>query len=161
MASNSALMYAGATAGIDAVTGLFGYFASQEAAKAAESRGRMIRLEAEADAQRYAEQARGFGAAQRLAYLKSGVQLTGSPLDVLDADLLTAQENLASIRAGGASRALDAQNQVEGARAAGRSALVSGITSGVGKFAWASYASGKTSDTAGANRKNTGQRTVY
>src|SRR3990167_8470934 len=73
-----------ASAGLDIIGGLFGYFASQEAAAIAESRGRMFRMEAEIDATRYAEQAQGFKATQKLTYLKAGVALTGSPLDILD-----------------------------------------------------------------------------
>jgi hypothetical protein len=88
----------------------------------------MLRDEAEADAQRYAEQARGFKARQKLAYLKSGVRLTGSPLDVMDRDILTAQETMSAIRARGAGAAADRRIQAQGARGAGRAALIGGFT---------------------------------
>ena len=145
---NAVGTYAAASAGLDILSGLFGYFVAQEAAGIAESRGRLLRLEAEADAQRYAEAARGFSAKQRLAYLKSGVYLSGSPLDVLDRDMLTAEENISAIRARGAAGQLDAEGQAAQERLSGRQALISGITGGVGKVAMASYLSGKTKESA-------------
>jgi len=152
--AGAALLFAGASSAMDLIGGLFGYLASKEAAGAAESRARMIRMEADADAQRYAEQARGFNAKQRLAYLKSGVELSGSPLDVLDDDMLTAEANIASIRASGAARALGAEGEAAQARIGGRNALIAGISGGMGKVAMAAYSSGKTEGVADTNRKS-------
>jgi hypothetical protein len=148
------MIFAGASAGLDMLSGLFGYLASEQAAALADSRGRMLRLEAEAEAQRYGEQARGLRAQTKLAYLKSGVALSGSPLDVLDADMLTAQENISAIQARGAADQLDAENQGAQALASGRNALLSGITGGIGKLAWANYKSDKTTDKSTQNRKD-------
>lgn len=151
--SGSPMLYAGASAGLDLLGGLFGYFASQEAAQIAESRGRMLLMEAEEDAQRYAEQARGVRAQTKLAFLKNGVALTGSPLDVLDHDARVAEENISAIRARGRAGALDADSQALQVRLAGRSALLSGLTSGAGKLAWGSYQSGKNKlDAAGIEK---------
>lgn len=158
--AGEAMMYAGASAGLDILSGLFGYFTAQEAAATAESRGRMIRLEAEADATRYKEQATAIHAQTKLAYLKSGVELSGSPLDVLDRDVLTAQENISAIRAKGAAGQMDAESQAAGAMATGRGALLSGVTGGFGKLAWASYQDKKSTTTSTTNRKDvpTGSR---
>ena len=142
------MLYAGASAGLDVLSGVFGYFASEEAARTAESRGRMIRMEAEADATRYAEQARQFGATQSLAYLKSGVTLEGSPLEVLAETVRVSNENISAIRARGAAGQLDAEGQASQARLSGRAGLIKGITSGAGKLAWASYADSKNKKTA-------------
>ena len=143
--SNSGAMgFAAASAGLDLLAGIFGYMAAGEIAGLNESRGRMIRMEAEAEAQQYAEQARSFKASQKLAYLKSGVRLEGSPLDVLDETARVAMENISAIRARGRAGETEAYGQASQARTAGNQALMSGITSGAGKLAWASYMDSKT-----------------
>lgn len=158
-----ALLFAGATAGLDVLSGLFGYLASEDAALTAESRGRMLRMEAEAEAERYGEQARGFKATQKLAFLKSGVALSGSPLDILDETTRVADENISAIRAGGAARELEQKNLASQARIGGRAALLAGITGGAAKLGMATYQSGKSDATAGSNRKDVGlgRRTGY
>ena len=152
--ASASSLYAGASAAMDLMSGLFGYFASEETAAIAESRGRMVRMEAEAEAQRYQEQAEHFRASQKLAFLKSGVTLSGSPLDVLDESARVEQENLSAIRARGAAGELDWNNQAGEARMTGRAALLSGITSGLGKAAWASYQSDKSTGLGQQDRKN-------
>ena len=134
-----ALLFGGASAGLDLLSGLFGFFTSRESAKIAESRGRMLRLEADADAQRYAESARTFKETQALAFLKSGVELTGSPLDILDETARVAAENISAIRAQGRARQSEQEELARETRERGRGALISGITGGFGKLAWASY----------------------
>jgi len=116
-----------AGAGLDLLGGLFGLLAGEEFAGAAESRGRMLQLEAETDAQRFSEQARSFKARQKLGFLKSGVQLTGSPLAILDETMRVTQENISAIRAGGRARALGAEFEAVGARQRGRAALIGGV----------------------------------
>ncbi len=150
-----AMAYAGASAGLDLLSGLFGYFASQEAAQVAESRGRMLRMEAEDEAVRYGEQARKFEARQRVAYLKSGVELSGSPLDVLAETVRTSQEDLSAIRARGRAAQAGQSEVARQTRAAGRNALLAGILGGAGKVAQASYQSGQNTKVAGQNRQNT------
>lgn len=154
MTGNQVLGLGAVSAGLDLMGGLFGYFAADQMAEAAASQGRMLRMEAEADAQRYAEQARGITAQQKLAFLKSGVQLTGSPLAVIDNDILTAQENINAIRARGAAQQEAANREATSARMSGRNALLQGITSGLGKLAWASYAKSSLDRTASENRKD-------
>lgn len=152
--ASAALLFAGADAAINLMSGLFGYLAAQEAAGIAQSRARMIRDEANADAQRYAEQARSFTATQKMAYVKSGVTLTGSPLDVIDHDILVAQENISAIQARGAAQALGAENEAAAARIGGRTALLSGISGAAraGMYAASDYAG--TASAATQNDKN-------
>src|SRR3972149_4864410 len=94
-----AAAFAGVSAGLEILSGGCGYLASEQAALIAESRGRLLRLEAEADVQRYSEQAQDFKARQKLKFLKSGVALSGSPLDILDETARVSQENISAIRA--------------------------------------------------------------
>ena len=129
--ADKSLLLAGTSSALDLMGGYFGYLASQEMAAVAESRGRMLRLEADTDAVRYAEQARSLRGSQALAYLKSGVKLEGSPLDVLDHDALIAQENISAIRAGGRARQLEQENTGAQARAAGRAAFLQAISGGM------------------------------
>lgn len=126
---NSFSMAAGGITAVGSImTGLMGYFAGQNMQDVYESRARMLRRESEAEATRYEEQAGHFKATQKLAFLKSGVQLSGSPLDILDETIRVGHENASAIRASGAARALDAQMGGEQAAMAGRNALVSGVT---------------------------------
>ena len=140
----SASSFAMGAAGIGAVgsilTGLFGYMAGQNAQEVYRSRARMIRAEAENEAERYTEQVGRTKATQKVAFLKAGVQLTGSPLDILDETIRVGRENASAIRAGGAARALDAEFGGEQASTAGRNALVSGITGAAKSAATGAYA---------------------
>ena len=138
--ASPALIFAGASAGLDALSGLFGYLASEDQAAVSESRGRMLRLEAETEAQRYGEQAETFRATQALSYLKSGVQLTGSPLDVLDETARRAAEDISAIRAQGLASQVEQENLGREARARGRMALVGGLLGGQGKVLSAGFA---------------------
>lgn len=156
MALPAALLFAGATSALDIMSGVFGHLAAKEAAGIAESRARMIRNEAEAEAQRYSEQARGLRAKTKLAYLKSGVDLSGSPLDILDADILTANENIAAIKARGRAGELDFNIQAGQVRNQGRAALIGGISSAFSRFGMAAYSASKTAGVGATNDKNVG-----
>lgn len=137
---SAALVIAGVSAGLEILGGLFGYLQSEQAAEQAQSRGRMLRDEADADAQRYAEQARVFKETQALSYLKSGVTLEGSPLDVLDETVRVTSENLSAIRARGAAQQFDMESQAENFRFRGRAGLIGGIAKGGIGLAKAGYA---------------------
>lgn len=136
--------YAIGAAGVSAtgnlVAGLFGFFAGENAQAIYESRARMIRDEAENDALLYREKVQRFKASQKVAYLKAGVQLSGSPLDVLDETIRVGRETESAIRATGAARALDARAGGQAAATAGRNALVSGVAGGVRTAAAGAYA---------------------
>lgn len=138
---NPAGILALSSAGLDIVGGAFGYLAGQQAQEAAESRARLILAEAEADAQRYAEEARKFKGRQSQAYTKSGVYITGSALDMLDETSRIAEENIATIRARGRQDALAVEAGGAAAANQGRSAFVSGVT-GAGKTVGQAYIGG-------------------
>lgn len=138
---NPAFLFAGASAALSLIDGLFGSLASKEAAGIASSRGRMLRDEAEADAARYAEQARGLRAQQAVNYRKSGVTLSGSPLAILDETIRVANENISAIRAGGQAKQLDYETMAGEFRNQGRSRLLSGLSSATDKIMWGAYGS--------------------
>lgn len=140
MASTSADLFA-FSAGLDAVAGVFGYLAAENARSVARSRADMIRAAAEANAQRYSEQAAAQNAQRKVMFLASGVTLAGSPIDVLDTQARVASENIASIRMGGEIDAFDEEQQGENAMVGGRNALLGGIAAGAGAAAKGAYAS--------------------
>lgn len=127
-----ALMMAGVQGGMSLLGGLMGFLGAEDTAAMAESRGRMIRAEADADAQRYAERAQAFKATQKVAFLKNGVTLSGSPLDVLARTARVAQENISAIRARGAAGQFDQEMQATQAGINGRNALIGGMASAIG-----------------------------
>jgi hypothetical protein len=144
----ASLLFAGASSALNIMGGLFGYLASQDQAAIGESRARMFRMEAEADAMRYAEQARGFKAQQKVNYLKSGVTLSGSPLDILDETARVASENLSAIRARGEAEAMGMENEAQAIRMKGRLGLLTSITGGATNFGLSIYQSQKTAASA-------------
>ncbi len=148
----SASTFAMGAAGVGAIgsilTGLFGYMAGENAQATYESRARMIRAEAENEAQRYTEQVNRFKATQKLSFLKSGVQLSGSPLAILDETIITGHENANAIRASGKARALDAQAGGEAAGMAGRNALVNGVTGAAKSITSGAYSAYANADAA-------------
>jgi len=132
-----------ASAGLDLIGGLFGFLAGGEIAGAAESRGRMVQFEAEADAQRYNEQAESFKARQKLAFIKSGVQLTGSPLEILAETARVTRENISAIRARGRAGAFDFEMEAVGARQRGRGALIGGVKGAASSLLMTEYFRGR------------------
>ena len=136
-----------ASAGLDVVSGVFGYLTSLNAASIARSRADMIRAESEANAQRYSERSQAEIAQQKAMYLSSGVTLAGSPIDTLDKNAQIAQQNIESIRMSGLAEAFDQKQQGENALTTGRNALLGGISAGAGvvtKGATLSLFAGKT-----------------
>lgn len=119
--------------------GLFDYAQSGPLSEIHNSRARMLQMEAEVDAQRYAEQARSFQAEQRMKYVKSGVTLEGSPLDVLNETIRNANETVSAIRARGRASAFDETAKASSIRQAGRAALLKGIIGGASSFGQAAY----------------------
>lgn len=79
--------------------------------------------EAELRARSEARQAIDFEKGQKLAFLKSGVALSGSPLLVLAETRTRGTQNVREILRGG-------ETQAKSFRASGRQALLSGFTSG-------------------------------
>ena len=76
---------------------------------------------------------------QKLAYLKSGVELEGSPLLVMESTRRTGESNIDQILSSGASQYATAMTEGQlaskKAKATGRSELIGGITKGVGQLA--------------------------
>lgn len=120
------------SAGLDLVSGVFGYLSSLNAQSIAQSRADMIRMNAQANAQRYAEKAQADIAQQKVMYLASGVTLKGSPLNVLDDNIRIMSENVASIQMSGAAEALDEEQQGSNAVSSGRNAIVGGVAGAAG-----------------------------
>lgn len=149
-----AFALAGASSGLNVLSGLFGFFSSQEDAEALESRSRLLSLEAEADVQRFAERAQAFQATQRLAFIKSGVKLEGSPLDILDESARIIAENLSAIRNRGRFEADDRRLEAEEVRARGRAGLLRGITESFTSLSLAAFESTKSTGIGRQNRKD-------
>ena len=120
------------SAGLDLISGVFGYLSSLNASSIASSRGQMIINEANANAQRYAEKAAADQAQQKAMFLASGVTLQGSPLDVLDTSARLAKENIDSIMMSGAAEALDQNQQGGNALTQGRNAIIGGVAAATG-----------------------------
>lgn len=130
----------GVSAGLDMISGVFGYLSSLNAQSIANSQADMIRTEAEANAQRYAEQAAQSQAKEKVMYLSSGVTLSGSPVDALATAARVSNENIAAIEMGGERDALSAETGGVNDVMKGRAALAGGFTAaakatGMGIFA--------------------------
>jgi len=124
-----------ASAGFSILGGVFDFLESKSAADIETSRGRMLRLEAEADATRFEEDARAFKAQQGVQFLKGGILLEGSPLAILDETALRTEEQLSAIRARGAAQEQASRTRATAIRNRGRSALISGLSAGIAKGA--------------------------
>lgn len=122
----------GVSAGLDLLSGVFGYLSAQNEASIAQSRADLVRIEAEANAQRYAEQAEQFRAHEKVMYLASGVKLSGSPVDALATTARIANENMQAILMAGESAAMNDTVSAENAESRGRASLVSGFDKAVG-----------------------------
>lgn len=123
------------SAGLDLVSGVFGYLSAQNAQSVANSRADMIRMNAQANAQRYAEKAAADIAQQKVMFLASGVTLQGSPIDVLDEHIRLASEDVQSIEMSGAAEALDEEQTGHNAMTTGRNALIGGVSAATGAIA--------------------------
>jgi hypothetical protein len=123
----SANILTGITAGMEVYQGIAAQHAADGQAQSMRDQIALVRAESEADIARYAEQAKDFGAKQRLAYLKSGVQLSGSPLDILDETVRVSSENISAMRAKTEAEASGIRARAAGIEAQGRAALIAGV----------------------------------
>jgi hypothetical protein len=119
------------SAGLDLLSGVFGFLSSLNAASEAKSQASLIMTEAEANAQRYSEQAAQSEAQQKVMYLASGVTLAGSPVDALATSARIANENIAAILMGGEQEASNQNMAGVNASNQGRNALIGGIDQAV------------------------------
>lgn len=120
------------SAGLDLMSGVFGFLAAQQNASIARSRADLVRIEAEANAQRYAEQAAQFEAHEKVMYLASGVKLAGSPVAALATTARVANENIAAIRMQGEADATAIETGAVNDENKGRAALVGGFGAAAG-----------------------------
>jgi hypothetical protein len=90
---------AAVSAGADIMSGVFAMSAADAQRSSLRSQAALLRAESEADIARYAEETQGFKAEQSVRYLKSGVTLEGSPLEILDETTRVASENISAMRA--------------------------------------------------------------
>lgn len=129
--------------GVSSVAG--GISASQEAKRQAslaefqaQQKGQEEARLAQAKANEVARTAEETRKAQKMAYLKSGVTLEGSPLLTMEGTRVQGQQNVEEImRAGGAAvGASTAEGRIQAAnlRSAGRQAFVSGLSGGAQMF---------------------------
>jgi hypothetical protein len=121
-----------ATAGLDLVSGVFGYLAAQDASSIANSRADMIRTEALANADRYSQRAAQMEAHEKVMYLASGIKLAGSPVDALATQANITSQNINAILMQGDEQAIDEQIQGVNDQLKGRDALLKGFDSGLG-----------------------------
>ena len=113
--------------GADILSGIFGMSAADAYASSLRSRADLLKLENEADIARYAEETRGFKAEQAVRFLKSGVALEGSPLEILDETTRVASENIAAMRSKGEAEARALRAQGREAKSAARVSFIRGI----------------------------------
>jgi hypothetical protein len=111
-------------------------------AQVAEANAQAARQSAAFEEERTRERARRLQGSQRAAYAKAGVQMVGSPLEVLDETAIEAELDAQAIRYGGAVRAGQELSQAEIDRRRGREARGGGyvsagatILTGVSQFA--------------------------
>lgn len=100
-----------------------------------EQQGRLQAEEAQAEAQRVADERRKFRKQQKLAFLKNGIVLAGSPLLVLETTRRESQAEVNAIaRRGSAQAKLSFANAAQ-TRTAGRNALLGGFFNAAGTVA--------------------------
>lgn len=136
-----------------------GYAASKAAKKEANmlnDQAATAEEQAQLEARRRAEDVRKFEKRQKLAFLKNGVTLEGSPLLVLEETLRLGQEEVDSIIRAGASQGRLLREKAGITKRQGRAAMIGGIgnaaTSVIGTYAIGSQAGlwGKAGKGAGA-----------
>jgi hypothetical protein len=117
----------GAAGGADILSGIFGINAADAYASTLRSRADLLRVENEADIARYAEETRGFRTEQAMKYMKSGVTLEGSPLEILDETTRVASENISAMRSRGAAEERALRQKGAEAKSAARVSFIKGI----------------------------------
>ena len=105
-----------------------------------EQEGRLVADEAQAEAQRVANDRRKFRKKQKVAFLKNGISLAGSPLLVIDETIRESQAEVNSIARRGTAQARLAFARAAQTRTAGRVALLGGFFSAAGSLATGAFA---------------------
>lgn len=117
----------GSTMGLQVLQGVMSQRAADIEAQSIRDQMSLVRAENEADVARYAEQAQDFKAKQTLAYLKSGVMLSGSPLDILEETARVSGENISAMRAKAEAKVSEMRGRASATEARGRAAMITGI----------------------------------
>lgn len=107
-----------------------------------EDQARLATAEAAAQAKRRASDVRRFAANQKVAFLKNGVTLEGSPLIALEDTYTMGQEEVDSIVNRGNAQSNLYWQEAKLSKKQGRAAMISGIT-GAASSALDSYGTGK------------------
>jgi len=125
-------------AAVSAISSISGGMQKQSSARreaqALEDQALLTEQEAQIEAKIHATRVRKFAANQKSAFLKNGVTLDGSPLAVLDETYKFGQEEVDSIIRSGSAKARLYRQRADITRNEGRSALLSGLSTGVGSF---------------------------
>lgn len=120
-----------------------------------EEQGVLQAQEAQDEAIRVANDRRKFRKSQKLAYLKNGVSLAGSPLLVLETTRAESQAEVNSIARRGTAQASLAFANAAQTRTAGRVALLGGFFSAAGKAATGAFAAASLGGGASAGAATT------
>lgn len=124
----------GLKAGSDITGGLLQLSTGKYAQDEYESQARLSIQESEAEIRNYKTEVETFKASQKSAYLKSGVKIEGTVLDVLDETVRVSQEKISAARASAASQARELRSKGLVARTSGRLAFMAGLTSAAETF---------------------------
>ena len=133
-------------AAISAVSSIAGGIAGNKAAKQEatllDEQGRIAQSEAQAEAQRVANANRKFLKRQKLAFLKNGVTLEGSPLFTLETTLEEGQAEVDAVARRGAAQQRLFSQRASQTRSSGRTSFISGI-GGAASAAFNAFGTGR------------------
>ena len=150
------------TAGFNIMEGIFGMTAADAQAGALRSQLSLMRAESEADIARYAESTQALKAEQSVKFLKSGVTLEGSPLEILDETVRVSGENISAMRAKTTADIMSAKSKISAIRGQGRAAMVGGLSRAAGTVsAYARKTAGKSSKELQKDLDNFSTRTGF
>lgn len=122
------------SAGASIAGGIAANKAAKKEASALNDQAAVTQVEAQAEAERRAIEIRKFEGKQKLAFLKNGVTLEGSPLLVLDETMREGQKEVDSIMRQGNAQANYARQNAAITRNKGRAALIGGIGNAAGSL---------------------------
>jgi len=100
-----------------------------------EEQGVLAQFEAEEEARRIEDETVRFEKKQKLAFLKAGVTLSGSPLFVFEETRTEGFKQSEAVRRRGRAQVTLSQRKADITRSSGRAAFVGGIGQGIGSAA--------------------------
>lgn len=130
------------SAGASIAGGMAADKAAKKEANLLNDQGDLAQTEANKEAARRADEVRVFQKRQKLAFLKNGVTLEGSPLLILDETLRKGQEEVDAVSNRGAAQADYYRRSAEITKSKGRAALIGGF-GGAASTAVSAYGIGK------------------